>query len=165
MANLGQNQATVTAYLYGPLAEVPVFSSVVPPGTPLAGSVEFQVEGDGHYVTPGIIVQEAGYYTWVESIFAEVNSRVIETTTGYGIAEETTLIKQPPPPPEMETPEPSKTPEVPVPPEVPPVPKVPELPFTGPNPATWWALGLAPVLVAVGIVLVRRAHSRPGRLA
>jgi len=138
VTNLGQNPATITALLYGPLPVAPELSATVPAGTPLAGSVTLQASGNGHYLTPTITVQQAGHYTWVETITAQEGTAVIETTTAFGIAEETTLINPPSQPLE--------------------VLKTPELPFTGLGMAPSLALGLALVLVAAGVSLRRVAR-------
>ena len=152
VTNLGQNQATVTALLYGPLPAAPELSATVPPGTPLAGSVELEVTGDGHYSTPTITVQQAGYYTWVETLSTQTGIRAGDTVTAFGITEETTLVNAPPPVAPPTTP----------PPAPPGQPKTPELPFTGLSPLTWWAMVLAPLLLVMGTVLVRRAYRSNG---
>lgn len=51
--------------LHGPYAEQPVQSDAVPPGAPVAGSVELTATGPGTYTSPGVTVPSAGFYTWV----------------------------------------------------------------------------------------------------
>jgi len=133
VSNLGPNRTKVTAYLYGPYGSQPDLSAAVPANAPLAGQVELEVDGDGHYTTPGITVHRAGYYVWVEEVEASPDGRVKEAKTAFGIAKETTLVT------------------------------AEELAFTGGGQGALRALVLAPTLILLGAATCRAAYLRRRR--
>lgn len=85
------HEVTVTSTLYGPLDEVPVEQATVPVGTPVVGSVDTIISGEGTYVTPPITITEPGFYVWHETAPADVNAGA--WSGRFGVASEITLVR------------------------------------------------------------------------
>lgn len=62
----------VVSTLWGPLKAQPVQGEIVPDGTPIAATVSTAVTGDQsgqvQAQTPGVVLQEPGWYVWTEQI-------------------------------------------------------------------------------------------------
>lgn len=96
---VGDFKETAQANLYGPFASMDDIDCSLDP----YGSVKVTVTGNGDFVTPGIVVDEPGYYTWHEEFVGnEVNAGFTHTC---GLVSETTLVERPevPEPPKVNT--------------------------------------------------------------
>lgn len=101
--NAEETTLEIVSTLYGPFATAPEpipaerpWSGVPTlPGEdlPVAGVVKTMVTGDGESTTPGVVVQEPGFYVWVETI---APTAVTAGWAGeFGQASETTLVRAP----------------------------------------------------------------------
>lgn len=94
----------IESVLWGPLAQRPAESAMVPAGTPKACSVELRVtSGPGDYVSRPCRLAQAGYYVWTDSIdpartpAAQGASRLQAWQSPFGVAAEASLVAAPPP--------------------------------------------------------------------
>lgn len=94
--------ATIRSQLLGPFAEEPVEAPDIPLGAPVVCDVVTVVDaGPGEYTTPSCILQEAGYYVWVERIeptdtAPEDGGAMIKPwRSAFGVASEVTLVTAP----------------------------------------------------------------------
>lgn len=81
--------ATVVATLHGPYAARPGRDDCT--DATRAGRVRFEVTGNGTYTTPPVVVDEVGYFTWVQHFPGDRFTKAV--TTRCGIVEETTLVE------------------------------------------------------------------------
>lgn len=81
--------ATVVATLHGPYVERPGVDDCT--DDTLAGRVRFEVDANGTFTTPSVVVPEVGHYTWVERFRGDRYTEPL--TTRCGIVEETTLVE------------------------------------------------------------------------
>ncbi|WP_232676241.1 class F sortase [Nocardioides sp. R-C-SC26] len=86
----GARPLLATAELFGPYRQQPGAADCT--ADKRVGTVRFAVAGDGTYRTPGVVVSEAGYYTWVAALPADLDS--LPVRHACGIAEETTLVRR-----------------------------------------------------------------------
>ena len=80
----------VAARLFGPYVDQPGPGDCAP--AELAGEVSFEVNGDGTYQTPEVVVSQVGHYVWTESLPGD--ERTVPVTTPCGIVEETTRVEK-----------------------------------------------------------------------
>ncbi|MDR1799202.1 MAG: hypothetical protein LBR19_04855, partial [Bifidobacteriaceae bacterium] len=88
---------TIVTTLYGPFEAQPELAQSVPADAPVAGQVEVEVMGDGEYTTPGVVVNQPGYYVWVEAIEPSLEDGLAGFSGRFGVVAETTLVNPPEP--------------------------------------------------------------------
>lgn len=79
----------VVATLHGPFVDRPGRDDCT--AATRAGRVRFEVNGNGTYTTPAVVVDRVGYYTWVEAFRGD--RFTLPLTTRCGLVEETTLVE------------------------------------------------------------------------
>ncbi len=80
----------VVARLFGPYPKQPGPQDCA--ASELADEVTFEVNGDGTYQTPSVVVPHVGYYVWTEALPGD--ERTVPVTTPCGVAEETTRVEK-----------------------------------------------------------------------
>lgn len=103
---------TVRSQLLGPFAQQPVEAPEPPLGAPVVCDVVTVVDaGPGDYTTPSCVLQEPGYYVWVERIEPsdtapeDGGAMIRPWRSAFGVASEVTLVSAPPTPEVPEAPE------------------------------------------------------------
>lgn len=83
----------ITFRLYGPFAAQPTGESCSE-GTLVSTSDVNVASGNGSYVSPAVVVTEAGYYTWVATYSGDANNE--SATHACGLPTETVLVEKAP---------------------------------------------------------------------